>query len=352
MSITKIKTLALAAVVGVAALAVDASEASAFWHWGSWGSSGGSSGGSWGSSGGSSGGSWGSSGGSHGSWGSSGGFRWRRWHRHVSHHSSGGSHGSWGSSGGSSGGSWGSSGGSSGGSHGSWGSSGGSHGSWGSGYVTERPVDGAPATPPEGPTNGSTPPPADDDEMLFEGARRLDPTSVMLSVVVPDDAKVFVNGLETTSTGERRRYISRGLAEGATYAYEIRVEVRRNGRTLDDTKLVRLQTGQVSHLEFAFNDTRDQENVAAAPVTTLTLNVPADAKVFLAGRETSSTGEVRQFSTTRLADGQQWASYPVRIEWEHDGQTLTREQTVSLEAGETRVLSFGFDVEQVARAVR
>ncbi len=43
--------------------------------------------------------------------------------------------------------------------------------------------------------------------------------SAMLTVSVPADARVFVNGHATTSTGETRTYISRNLRPGATYTY-------------------------------------------------------------------------------------------------------------------------------------
>ena len=55
-----------------------------------------------------------------------------------------------------------------------------------------------------------------------------------LTVSVPADAKVFVNGMATTSTGTTRQYVSRGLASGYSYSYEIRVEVTRDGRIVEE----------------------------------------------------------------------------------------------------------------------
>ena len=190
-----------AGIVALSAVVAGAPKADAFgWHHGAGGSSGGSSGyGGWGSSGGSSGGydaAYGSSGGSSGySYGSSGGSSGHQrvgflarlhnvFHHHRGHGSSGGSSGySHGSSGGSSGYSGhGSSGGSSGYHGGSGGSAGAAYygganygGAYYGGYgmYNGMPVVGAGA-------------PAD---------------AAVLTVSVPADAKVFVNGYETTSVG-------------------------------------------------------------------------------------------------------------------------------------------------------
>jgi len=47
--------------------------------------------------------------------------------------------------------------------------------------------------------------------------------------------------------------------------------------------------------------------------TRLTLRVPADAKVWIEGQLTDSTGELREFGTKALADGQAWENYEVRV---------------------------------------
>jgi uncharacterized protein (TIGR03000 family) len=57
---------------------------------------------------------------------------------------------------------------------------------------------------------------------------------------------------------------------------------------------------------------------------------------------------VREFSTTRLPSGSEWATYAIRAVVDRDGHQDVREQTVSLRAGETRELSIDFDAPQVA----
>jgi len=341
------KWLVSSAVV-VATLALSSASADAFW-WRHHGSSGGSSGGyygSYGSSGGSSGGYYGSSGGSSGgySYGSSGGssggygYRpvlWRRWwHRPYYYGSSGGSSGgySYGSSGGSSGGySYGSSGGSSGG----WGSSGGSAGSY---IIPSTPaapmVPGAPAAqPPMLPMGTMLAPPQD---------------SVTMNVRVPGEAKVYVNGMATTSTGNQRRYVSNGLEPGFNYTYELRAEIERDGKLVTTTKTVKVKAGDVTDVSIDFEQAQENK-VASEPVNTkLTLKVPADAKVFLSGNATGSTGAVREFTTARLPAGQTWNDYVVRVEFDHNGQKLVEERKLTLNAGDERELSFDFDLAKVA----
>lgn len=191
-------------------------------------------------------------------------------------------------------------------------------------------------------------PPAPGAPNFDQTSYPVDRDAVLLNVMVPAEAKVFVNGAATSSTGNERQYISRGLQQGATYSYEVRAEIDRDGRTVSETKQVVVSGGQRANVQFSFNKAED-ERVARQPLrTTLRLRVPADAKVFLSGKEMKSTGEVREFSTTRLPAGDQWADYAVRVELNRDGQTLSKEASVTLAAGESRDLAVDFDATTVA----
>jgi uncharacterized protein (TIGR03000 family) len=184
--------------------------------------------------------------------------------------------------------------------------------------------------------------------------------SALLSVKVPADAKVFVNEHATTSTGADREYISRDLQAGAQYNYNVRVEFSRDGKNVSETKTVQLAAGKSGQLTFAEpaapqtadnNATRTAEAPSAETRTTLIVHVPADAKLYLSGQETKATGPVREFSTTKLAAGAQWADYALRAVVDKDGQQQVREQMVSLKAGESREVTISFDApasEQVA----
>jgi uncharacterized protein (TIGR03000 family) len=80
--------------------------------------------------------------------------------------------------------------------------------------------------------------------------------------------------------------------------------------------------------------------------TRLTLRVPADAKVTLAGVATKQTGELRQYTTTKLANGQIWNDYKVVVALERNGQTLYEERTLQLTGGQAQELAINFDSSQ------
>ena len=87
--------------------------------------------------------------------------------------------------------------------------------------------------------------------------------SGVLTVWVPYDAKVTVNGLATKSTGSRRQFVSYGLKPGLSYKYVVKAEVVRDGKTVEDTQTAVLTAGQVTAVAFGFN-TAAAEQVAAA----------------------------------------------------------------------------------------
>ncbi len=296
--INRLGGLALVAGLAVAMAGTDAAAES----YGSWGSSG--SYGSYGSS--ASYGSYGSS----ASYGSSGrmGLFARMRARRAARHASYGSYGSSGSSA----------------SYGSYGSSA-SYGSYGSSGSYGAPINAEPdAAQPDAvtTTTGNT----------------------SIKVTLPADAKVFVNDAPTTSTGAERSYVSRGLRTGMTYSYNIRVEyLGEDGKTKEDSKLVKLSAGETVSLTFGQADDAMAEAEADEPVETeVKIEVPEDARVFLSGSPTQQTGRLRTYSSTQLAAGQRWEGYTVRVEVDRDGQTLVREKKLTVEGGGSYELAFNF----------
>ena len=136
----------------------------------------------------------------------------------------------------------------------------------------------------------------------------------LLSVNVPEDAKIYVNGQATSSTGDLRQYVSRDLAAGYNYSYEVRAEVVRDGRTVEQVKKIDLRAGETANVAFDFDGSSSAE-------TSLTVHVPADAKVYLAGNATKASGETRVFRTTGLTGSKAWDGYTVRVELERGGRT-------------------------------
>lgn len=202
--------------------------------------------------------------------------------------------------------------------------------------------DGVPVAPPQQPL-----PPAPPTDGELPQANRS--TSASFVVKVPADAKVFVNDLATTSTGAERRYTSRGLLPGHTYTFNVRVEYARDGQPVTETKVVRLTAGSSDELAFGADRAPQQEQVAeTGAATKLTVRVPENAKVYLSDRETAQTGAVREYVTTRLAQGTEWKDYVVRVTVERDGQVLSQERTITLIGGKSQQLEFAFDQAEVA----
>ncbi len=88
-------------------------------------------------------------------------------------------------------------------------------------------------------------------------------TSGVLTVWVPFDAKVTVNGLATRSMGSRRQFVSFGLKPGFSYKYEIHAEVSQDGKIQEDNRTVMLTAGKSVGVTFGFT-TNPVEQVASA----------------------------------------------------------------------------------------
>jgi uncharacterized protein (TIGR03000 family) len=110
---------------------------------------------------------------------------------------------------------------------------------------------------------------------------------------------------------------------------------------VEQVKKVDLRAGETAKVAFEFG-------TSTAVETSLTLHVPSDAKVYLAGNATKAGGETRVFRTTGLSGNKGWDNYTVRVELERGGRTLTREETISLKAGQSQEMSFDFDGDKIA----
>ncbi len=113
--------------------------------------------------------------------------------------------------------------------------------------------------PPAAPPAGAIPGPAQ------EGAPQTTvphASAGQLTIWVPRDATVTINGYRTTSTGQRRVYVSYGLKPGYTYKYVVRAEVIRNGRRVHQTRTVYLTAGSTSQMAFLLEGTAELQLAA------------------------------------------------------------------------------------------
>lgn len=121
----------------------------------------------------------------------------------------------------------------------------------------QKPVTDPNAMPAE-PAPGDMPGPATAPQTNTTSAD----TSGVLTVWVPYDATVTINGLKTTSIGSRRQFISHGLKPGFSYKYVVKAELVRDGQLQEDTRTVTLTAGKITAVAFGFNAT-PAEQVAA-----------------------------------------------------------------------------------------
>jgi uncharacterized protein (TIGR03000 family) len=72
-----------------------------------------------------------------------------------------------------------------------------------------------------------------------------------------------------------------------------------------------------------------------APAGTVLLNVqvPANAKVWIDGASTTSTGVARSFVSPQLTPGKQF-TYEVKAQWTEGGQQVTRTRRIPVQAGQ------------------
>jgi uncharacterized protein (TIGR03000 family) len=182
--------------------------------------------------------------------------------------------------------------------------------------------------------------------------------AVYLTVNVPEGASVLVNGKPTTSTGIRRTYISRGVATGTRYKYDIQAKVDSDGTPRIENRVVYARAGEHPEVQFSFDAQGEKAKLADenpandTDKTTLRIHVPADAKVFLAGQATKSTGPIRVFQTGRLSTGQSWDGYTIRAEVERDGATVSQERKIELQGGQLADVTIDFPRSQLASAKR
>jgi uncharacterized protein (TIGR03000 family) len=123
-------------------------------------------------------------------------------------------------------------------------------------------VTPAPVVPPAGGSTPATPSTAPATPLTPTTSQEpSQETSGLLTIWVPAEAKVTINGLATRSTGSKRQYVSFGLKPGFSYKYEVRAQIVRDGQLVEEARTVSLTAGQRSAVAFGFN--KPAESVVA-----------------------------------------------------------------------------------------
>jgi uncharacterized protein (TIGR03000 family) len=73
-------------------------------------------------------------------------------------------------------------------------------------------------------------------------------------VHVPADAKVTVDGEATTSTTDRRVYISPSLDAGQEFHYTLKAEFNQDGKSISVKKIVAVRAGQETEVNLNATD--------------------------------------------------------------------------------------------------
>jgi uncharacterized protein (TIGR03000 family) len=117
----------------------------------------------------------------------------------------------------------------------------------------------SPAPAPASPSNESLlpdpgVPPSSLDPLAPKGAS-MPSGEGAISILVPENAQVTINGYVTKSDGRVRRYVAQNLKPGLVYPFNIQVRVVRDGRTLTDSRQVKLTGGALEAVVFNFDKT-------------------------------------------------------------------------------------------------
>ncbi len=114
-----------------------------------------------------------------------------------------------------------------------------------------QPVQPAPQAPPNNPmTIPDAPLSSPINPTSYEVPTRND--SGLLTIYVPADAAVTINGLPTKSVGTRREYVSYGLQSGLQYRYTVTAVIERDGKAYEETREVILTAGDKKGVAFSF----------------------------------------------------------------------------------------------------
>ena len=129
----------------------------------------------------------------------------------------------------------------------------------GTGTGTAPATGAAPAAAPSAPALPPLSTPASPDGGLpipsGHGAslEEIGADGCLLTVWVPYEAKVTINGMATKSVGSRRQFVSYGLKPGLTYTYEVVAKVVREGKEMTESKTISLTAGGRDGVAFGFN---------------------------------------------------------------------------------------------------
>jgi uncharacterized protein (TIGR03000 family) len=73
---------------------------------------------------------------------------------------------------------------------------------------------------------------------------------VLLTIIVPADAKLYIENQPTQLTGTRREFVSPRLEAGKDYIYTLKAEVESDGKRVTGTEELPVKAGDHKTIEF------------------------------------------------------------------------------------------------------
>lgn len=126
------------------------------------------------------------------------------------------------------------------------------------------PIAGPPpnAYPPAGWSAGQGPAPVPSGSPAGAAPVRFSDTDVLLSIRVPPDAVVRINGVPTTQNGPRREFVSSGLVPGRTYTFVVTARwTGPNGQAVELERRLSVQGGERRHVDFFLPSPQSQNEL-------------------------------------------------------------------------------------------
>lgn len=84
------------------------------------------------------------------------------------------------------------------------------------------------------------------------GTQAQDERATTIVVSLPAEAMLTINGRATSAQGEQREFRDSQVAPGRVYRYELQATVERNGRTIAQSKSLRIIGGEAEQVRFEF----------------------------------------------------------------------------------------------------
>jgi uncharacterized protein (TIGR03000 family) len=73
---------------------------------------------------------------------------------------------------------------------------------------------------------------------------------MLLTVRVPENAEVWINGTKMTRTGTEREFASPPLTSGKDYSYDVRARWVEDGREVERTRKITFHAGERRNIDF------------------------------------------------------------------------------------------------------